>query len=332
MCLPLALGAQSHKGFQAVKALSSRLENSLTRRVTQLVLPRKYHLSKLFLKPLPKSSIPKLNSQIVLTTSQRKQWLADYQKILTDFQAFKEESAPFLFYQSIPLERRVLSAEETRQWLNKMLPLHGQLLAFYLTTEQDPALAYALEYVEQAIALVDPCLVPALRLNVQPKIAPFNLQEFLLYAPEGTHLPDPSISLDGKHIVILNDDHSLLEHFEHLAHIGVLFPGATLHLQGDGTQILFWMKYAGVQPDVIFTDIQLGANNGYYIAHELRRQGYQGGLIALTSYTETESYARQLKSAEFDGLVSLDDRYYGKIPFFQRLTQAAQLYLERTAK
>ncbi len=281
---------------------------------------------------MPPATFPVLHSQIVLNTAQRQQWLADYHKILGDFEQFKRESSPFLFYQSIPIEQHQLSREETRQWLNKMLPLHGQILAFYLTTRQDAALKYALDYMEYAISVVDPYLVPALRLNAKPKIAPFNLQEFLLYPPQGVPMQDPSVTLDEKHIVIVNDDYSLLEHFEHLSNIGVLFPGATLHLQGDGVQFLFWMQYKGIQPDVVFTDIQLGTNNGYYVAHKLREQGYKGAIIALTSYTQTEQTARQLKAAGFDGLVSLDDRYYGKIPFFQRLTQAAQLYLEKHPK
>ena len=330
LSLPLTLGAQSYKGF---KALAGRLENALTRSAVRFIPKRTYQLSQLLFRPMPKPSIPVLDSQIVLAAPQRQQWLTDYQKIIADFEQFKEESSSFVFYQSIPLERRKLSAEETRQWLGKILPLHGQLLAFYLTTQQDPALKYALDYVEYVIWLVDPYLVSALHLKVQPKIAPFNLQEFLLYPPQDTPLQDPSITLEGKHITIINDDRYLLDYFEHLANIGVLFPGATLHLQGEAMQFLFWLKYTvPTPPDIIFADIQLGENNGYYLAHELRKAGYKGGLIALTSYTETESYARQLKAAGFDGLVSLDDQYYSKIPFPQRLTQAAQLYLERSSK
>lgn len=331
LCVPLMAWAQPRKGVGVVKALTGKLENKVTRFAAQAISKRTYPISNL-VRPTPTSTYPISHDDIVLTASQRQQWVADYEKILFDFEQLKQESLSFLFYQSIPLERRELSTEETRQWLNKMLPLHGQLLAFYLTTRQDTALKYALDYVEYAISVVDPYLVPALRLNAQPKIAPFNVQEFFLYPDPQIPLQEPGITLEGKHIVIINDDNSLLEHFEHLYNIGVLFPGATLHTQTDALHFLLWMQYARVKPDVVFTDIQLGENNGYYVAHKLRQNGYDGGIIALTSYTETQPYARQLKAGGFDGLVSLDDRYYHKIPFFQRITQAAQLYLERNSK
>ena len=114
------------------------------------------------------------------------------------------------------------------------------------------------------------------------------------------------------------------------SHFGVLFPGAAIHTNGSPSQFLIWFQNVFPKPDIVFTDIQLGAANGYYVAHKLRENGYTGGIIALTSYGETEENARQLKAAGFDGMVSLDERYW-KVPFAQRVTQAAQVYLERNA-
>lgn len=326
-------GAQVPKELKAIKALSGQqVENAVTRAALRPTWPQlKSPLTtiQLIAQPTPPAGVPRLHADIVLSTPQHRDWLASYQQILTDFEHLKKESSTFLFYQSIPLEKRQLSTEETRQWLGKMLPLYTRILKFYLTTNaQDKALTYALSYVEQGLSVLDPYLVPTLRLTTQPLIAPFNVQEFFLYPPEGATLEDPSIILDGKKIAIVNDDISLLSHFERLAKVGLLFPGATLHTNGAPLQFLMWFQNTSPQPAIVFTDIQLGDANGYYIAHELRRNGYTGGIIALTSYTETEANARQLKAAGFDGMVSLDERYL-KIPFSIRATQAAQVYLQR---
>lgn len=306
------------------------VESSVLRTLARTNLTAARHpqaISHLLLHPTPpRAANPRLNDNLVLTPRQHKDWVANYEQTLQDFEQLKADIHPLLFYQSLPLEAREISTQEKRYWLDKMLPLHHKLLSLYLNTPQDAALQYALAYLYYGVEMVDSGSATLLTDEIEPFMAPFDPQAFFLY-PADTSLPDPSIQLDGKHILILNDDFSLLRHFEYLAEMGLLFPGATLHTQGDALQFLLWLRYTRIQPDVIFTDIQLGENNGYFVAHELRRSGYTGGIIALTSYTETEKYARQLKTAGFDGLVSLDDRYYGKIPFCQRVTQAAQMYL-----
>ncbi len=334
LCLPLLLGAQAHKGLKAVKALNSgALENTVTRSLPQRMWPRPHQTQTTFAllsQATPRVSYPRLHDKIVLAPTERSAWIADYQQILADFEKLKKESSTFLFYQSIPLERRYLSSEETRQWLDKLIPLYDRISAFYLTTQQDVALKYALDYVSNALSVIDPYVLPALQLNAKPLFEHFNAQQFFLYPPQDTPLQDPSVALDGKNISLINDDSSLLMEFEKLSHFGVLFPGAAIHTNGSPILFLLWFQNVSPKPDIVFTDIQLGQANGYYIAHELRRNGYTGGIIALTSYAETEDNARQLKAAGFDGMVSLDERYW-KVPFAQRVTQAAQVYLERNA-
>ena len=332
MCLPLVVGAQPHKGVKAIKALSSPQVERTVLHATPWTWQHPQNTQsflQLLSRATPPLGQPRLHKDIVLNTQQRQIWLTNYQKILTDFEQFKKDSFSFLFYQSIPLEKHQLSTEEHRQWLNKMLPLYNRTLNFYLTTNaQDNALQYVLAYMGNAISILDPYLVPVLRLNAQPLIAPFNAQDFFLYSPENTPLGDPSITLDGKKIAIINDDKALLDRFEQLSNMGILFPGTDIHTNGSPFQFLLWFQNVSPKPDIVFTDIQLGQANGYYIAHLLRESGYKGGIIALTSYAETETNARQLKAAGFDGMISLDERYW-KMPIFKRITQAAQVYLER---
>ncbi|MBP5403771.1 MAG: response regulator [Elusimicrobiaceae bacterium] len=331
LCLPLGAFAQSQKGIlQLLRKgpLTSRLQQNLEHALARMRFTKSNLLSKLILTPSPTAPLqPVLQNNLALTPAQKKDWLTHYHQTLANFEQFKAQASALLYYQSIPLEAREMSVQEKRYWLDKMLPLYSQVHALYVNTQQDATLKYALDYLRYGISMVDPFLVSTLPATTKPYAAPFNLSAFCLYPQEP--LPEPYVDLEGKKIVIINDDNPLLEHFEHLTDIGVLFPGATLHSEGDAMQFLLWLQKLPFEPDIIFTDIQLGTNNGFYIARRLRESGYSGGIIALTSYLETEEYARQLAQAGFDGMVSLDDRYYHKIPFFLRITQAAQVYLRR---
>lgn len=315
-------------------ALPSKMQQNLQRSLarTHIARVRNPHaIQKLIFTPTPTiSARPAFKDNLVLSPTQKKDWLNRYEKTLAAFEQFKKEANPFLYYQSVATESREVSSAEKRRWLDQMVPLYDQLLSLYLNTNQDTPLKYALAYLRYGVAMVDPFLVDTLPTLTKPYATPFELKSFFLY-PQET-LPEPWVDLEGKHIVIVNDDASLLEHFEQLADMGVLFPSATLHTHGNATQFLLWMGYTSHVPDVVFTDIQLGEINGYYVAARLREQGYKGAIIALTSYTETEPYARRLAQAGFDGFVSLDDQYYTKTPFFLRVTQAAQVYLRRNHK
>lgn len=335
--LPLVCAAQPKKGFLQLLRNNARLSNmqqNLQRSIARTHIANVRHhqaIEKLIFAPTPSlPTRPIFKDNLVLSPLQMKGWLNRYKQTLARFEQLKKAANPFLYYQSVPVESREISVDEKRRWLDEMIPLYNQLLSLYLNTKQNAPLEYALAYLRYGVAMVDPFLVATLPTLTKPYATPFELESFFLY-PQET-LPEPWVDLDGKHIVIVNDDASLLEHFEHLSNIGVLFPEATLHIHGDATQFLLWMQQTPYVPDIIFTDIQLGESNGYYIAHRLREAGYKGGIIALTSYTETEKYARQLTQAGFDGLVSLDDQYYRKTPFFLRITQAAQVFLRRNHK
>ena len=336
LCLPLTANAQFKKGIlQWVRksGVSSPMQQNLQRSLARTRLSnfsQPHAISKFILTPPPAvSEQPVLQENLVLSPLQKKDWLDNYHQTWGHFEQLKKDFSSLLFYQSVPLEARDISAQEKSIWLNKMIPLYHRALALYLNTRQDPALQYMLDYLRYGVSMIDPFLTPALPTFTKPYAAPFDFDKFCLYPQEP--LPEPGVDLENKHIVIVNDDNSLLEHFEHLSHIGVLFPGAQLHTQGDAMQFLLWAARTNTPPDIVFTDIQLGESNGYYIAHRLRSQGYKGGIIALTSYEQTENFTRQLAQAGFDGMVSLDDRYYTKTPFFLRITQAAQVYLRNKA-
>lgn len=333
LCLPLTAAAQPGKNFLRLlrnNSLTSRLQQNLERalartRISSFLQP--HAISKFILTATPLAPArPTWKDNVVLTPGKKEDWLNHYRQTLARFEQLKKESASFLYYQSVPLEAREISAQEKRHWLDKMLPLYNQVYALYVNTQEDASLKYALDYLRYGISMVDPFLVSTLPRVVKPYAAAFDTNAFFLYPKN--HLSVCAVDLGKKRIVIINDDRALLEHFERLVRIGVLFPHATVHTEGDVMQFLLWLQNSSARPDIVFTDIQLGNNNGYYIARQLRERGYSGGIIALTSYDQTEEYARQLAQAGFDGMVSLDEQYYRNIHIAQRLTEAAQMYLQ----
>lgn len=57
-------------------------------------------------------------------------------------------------------------------------------------------------------------------------------------------------------------------------------------------------------PDVIITDICSLDGDGIILTQELRNAGYNGIIIALTAYRETEISGEMLMRYGFDGMIS----------------------------
>ncbi len=252
-----------------------------------------------------------------------------YAETLDSFQDLKPQLTALLYYQTSPSEQQTLLTAEKQNLLNQLVPLYTELrlLNFWL---QDESASNALRFVEAALKLTNPSLLHSLQnapFSTTFPQEPENLQYFYLYPEEGHPLPDPVLDLEGQHIAIINDDQSILQVFESWYDLGILLPGANVTTHGSAEQFLLWMQRTPHQPDIIFSDIQLGDGTGYYVAWQLRKNGFQGAMIALTSYAEDEKTAHFLKTQQFDGFVSL--RSAAKVPLMQRITQAAQVYLQR---
>lgn len=261
--------------------------------------------------------------------------LQQYHQVLLDAEKLRQGASSFLYYQSQPSQSHPLSVQEKNYWLDKILPLRHRLLTAYHSTEQDPALSGALDYTTYFACIVDPTLTHVLppKENAKPtREQPSVPENFFLYPQPGAPLPDPFVDLENKLIVIVNDSSSLIDFFEKYYHYGVLFPEAKLSTHSGVSDFLLWYQAADIKPDIVFTDMQLGDSSGRHLAGELRRMGFEGGIIALTSYTETPKMARDLFLGGFDGMVSIAPQYLGKIPVFQRITQAAQVYYQQKAR
>ena len=258
-----------------------------------------------------------------------------YQEVMDLFAQYKKNVGPALYYHTQPTEWHALSPAEKHALLQQTLPLYHQLHGLKQEIETDEALENALALTDISLQWLDPSLRLILQQRELEAREAIRTREFYLYPTENTKLPDPSIQLEGKRIVIINDNISILRFLERDIRLGILFPQAEVTTQGDANHFLNFIDYSAPMPDIIFTDIQLadgGTGSGYYLAYMLRKRGYKGGIIALTSYEEDDITAKKLASQGFDGFISLRAATLTKAPIAVRLTQAAQIYLQKQAQ
>lgn len=267
-----------------------------------------------------------------LTLSQTGPIYERYEQTLHNFADLKKQMNSFLYYQTLPSEKRSISLAEKGHLLEQILPLYTSLRKLRTQIHKDPPLEDAYRYIRFALEVVDPALLQGLQAQEKNYLkdgSKVDKKSFCLYPSEGISVLNPSADLEGKFFAIVNDNTSILEMFELWFDLGVLFPDAKLHTNGNMSQFLLWFKSLPKKPDIIFTDIQLGDGTGHYLLHQLRKSGYTGGIVALTSYEETEKNIQLLAAQGFDGFISLQASSLTKIPLAQRITQAAQVYLKQ---
>ena len=250
-----------------------------------------------------------------------------YKQTLAAFQQFKADSAPLLYYQTIPQETRALSEPESNYWASRTKDLYNQVQILNQQIEADPALQKARDYLRHALRIIRPDLLSNLEESPTFSSTPIDIADFCLYPNPDTPLENPELDLSGKNFVIINDNVSILDFFKKLFNFGVLFPHANLVEKENATQFLQWIQETPQLPDIIFTDIILGDQTGYHIVQALRQRGYTGSIIALTSYKETPANARYFATHGFDGFISLHSITLTSP--VQRLNQAAQLCFQR---
>lgn len=250
----------------------------------------------------------------------------NYEQILAEFNQFKKESIPFLYYQTLPHEFHSLSPAERTHWAHQITSLYAKIMQLNHQVE-DPSLQEAIIYLKYALQVIDPALLQTLTHMPASGHTSVNLSTFCLYPSAQMPIGNPAVELAGKSMAIVNDNVSILDFFQQFYNFGVLFPHAQLTTHTSAANFLTWMETTSTLPDIIFTDIQLSDGTGYYIAKELREKGYKGGIIALTSYKENQTNAEHLAAQGFDGFISLHN-ITSKIPV-QRLNQATQIYFNQ---
>ena len=114
-----------------------------------------------------------------------------YKTTLENFQQFKKEINPVLYYQMKPSERRVLPAVEKARWVDKILAMHNQLRALnILVAPHDQPLVQANLYVQYAMETIEPNFVGLLDSGLREKRTDrkFNQKEFMMEPPKDGRL------------------------------------------------------------------------------------------------------------------------------------------------
>lgn len=81
--------------------------------------------------------------------------------------------------------------------------------------------------------------------------------------------------------------------------------GKNLQVRVFQRQEDFWaFLRAGGQVDMLITDLIMPKGGGFFLASELRQQGYKMPILALSAFGESENRGQKLFMLGFDGMLS----------------------------
>lgn len=253
------------------------------------------------------------------TEEQRQQARNLYLEAMAKFRAFKEEADPFLYYQSQPNERRVLTSSERGEWSAKIANMHNQLerLKPYISP-QDPIYRGAREYVTFAAEILSPFLRGTVLANTFERTdRKYDFEEFFLYTPKanreaiwnGVLTPVARAKKlaeklpKGLKMAVLNDEYSVLRRMREMHEANRFFPGWELSYYRNTEEMLAAASADPTSFDVILTDIIVPGGGGNYLTGKLRERGFKGVIIALSAFQEDDEIGRKLFDIGFDGMI-----------------------------
>ena len=285
------------------------------------VLKYNVNLERYILQNVSSTPIDQLPVLIVNPTSD--QWAQaawTYLNVMRSFEKFKEEMNIFLYYQSKPSERHNLSSAERAEYVEKISHMYAKLDKLRnLVDAKDPAYKAAREYVAYAAETVSPMmrgLFTSKKLPRQDRT--FEENEFFMRAPHTSRAESLLSKLPlrmqvyqasrnlpkGLRLAVLNDRESLLKTMQQLNKEGMFFPGWSVSTFNNAEELLRAVTRKGEQFDVILCDIIVPGGGGYYVTAMLRENGFNGAIIALSSYGEQKKLGQAMFDKGFDGMIS----------------------------
>lgn len=247
-----------------------------------------------------------------------------YRETLANFENLRKELNPVLLYQSNPRERRVLTAHEKREILEKINRVHGnlkQVSAYISLTE--PNLQIVREYVEEARCF----LVPEVGKMPFTKPLPrtdrvFQVDEFFLRDPKISTLKKmsqwitPTKNLASLRLAVLNDEHEITFALRNAHQHRLFVPDGQLFLYSDPEKFVEDIQSGRCKPNFILTDLSLPRSSGYLVTEQLRKAGYTGPIVGFAAFQEHTELAREMFDYGLDGMISASKIFYQK-PFWQ---------------
>lgn len=248
------------------------------------------------------------------TLSQKLELAARYEQTLREFNRFKAEMDGFLYYQSKPSERRTLHPQEVRKLLEEVEKIDFALARLGIFVQpMDPAFMRARSYVRRVQEEVAPVMKGMQRMEPLPRRTDrvFKAEEFFLDNPPGKFFrtawwPGSAqrerkrLPKSGK-IAVLNDLESVLSGCRKKHEKGLFMPGWELYTYSNAEDLIRIAKEKNF--DVILSDILVPGGGGFFVGSQLRQNGFQGTLIALSGYREEVDFAFSLFESGFDGMI-----------------------------
>lgn len=238
-----------------------------------------------------------------------------YAKVMEEFKSFKKEADIFLYYNSKPLEFRPKSLEERRQIMEKSTQLKIKIRSLTKIVRNNASLTFALDYIN----MLSEKIVPELKGTQVQKSKEaersdrvFNKMEFFLERPnvffhkniniEEFYAQIPNYTPRGLKIAFVNDRKLLLKRISHAHKRGTFLQGNEVDVYEESRAFLQAVS-SGENYDVVIVDLVMPNGGGYYINYELRQKKFNGVLLALSAYEETEELGRELFQKGFDGMI-----------------------------
>lgn len=242
-----------------------------------------------------------------------------YTTAMTQFEKFRKETFPFLYYQIKPSERREVALIQKADLLPKVMEMERSLvlLAAVVNVKEDEALSFALDYTARVRDELAPEMkgLSGIDLYFSRSDRKFVGDEFyLLHEMElplrhsvfrrGASHRQPEKLPANLRVAVLNDSQDVLEQMQLLHKKGAFINGGKLFCFARADEVLSSVR-AGINYDLILTDIIVPGGGGYYLVRQLREGGFEGAVIALSAYKRDDAMGLDMFKRGFDGMFTL---------------------------
>lgn len=244
-----------------------------------------------------------------------------YYRNMREYASLKKHIETRLYYQAYQYDK--LSAVELAD-LNFRLSRLEESLAWSAMVFQDSPLSVARRQLVELRGALDPFAAPsgiALPAALQRRDRKFNKQEFYLYGQDGSSprvweyswlLPfvnrrrarEIAAQLPPNlQVVVLNDSENILSIITQWQKSAVWGKNLQVRCFQHREDFLAFLRSGG-HVDMLITDLIMPKGGGFYLAAELRQQGYKMPILALSAFGESEKRGKRLFSLGFDGMLS----------------------------
>lgn len=281
--------------------------------------------------PTPKDQL-KFNAYR-LTPSQIQENADKYEQLMKDFLEFKQNLDARVFY--LELYKDAIGPMEKKQLLREggELASHAKYQLDFLLKDDIP-LQRAYIYLVDALERLEPAYFGMLEKKgalAARKDRAFVPEQFFLKDPAQTQwreiqwedyqpmssgakelvLPVAQQLPKNLRIALVNDLPAMVGSFKSWAAAGYFGEGTQVEVFSSAIDFLNTKQ----EFDVIVTDLLIPGGGGQYLAYQLRKNGYQKPIIALSEYREEDCRALELFNLGIDGYIYADDFFRNYIGY-----------------